>query len=70
MKQWMIVEVRGREKQWSYTTKADPRYLKEWQDDGVQIFILENTIPEWVVNLGLTHIWCWVQDAWKVLRLW
>jgi hypothetical protein len=70
MKRWMVIEVRGREKSWSWHVKADERYLEEWQADGVQIFILENSIPEWAVELGLTHIWCRVQDAWNFLRLW
>lgn len=70
MKQWMVIEVRGREKQWSWHVKADPQYLEEWQADGIQIFILENSIPAWAVDLGLTHIWCRVQDVWKFLRFW
>jgi hypothetical protein len=70
MKQWMTIEVRGRDRTWAFTTKADARYLEEWQADGLQIFILENTIPAWVVDLGLTRPWIWAQDFWKVLRLW
>lgn len=70
MKQWMVIEVRGKNCQWSFHTKADPKYLPEWEADGLQIFILENSIPEWAVDLGLTRIWCRVQDVWKFLRFW
>lgn len=71
MKQWMTIEVRGKTKQWSWHLKADPQYLAEWQADGVQIFALENTIPEWVVDAGLLRPWVWVQDFWnKCMRLW
>lgn len=72
MKEWMVVEVRGRDKVWSFRTEADPQYLEEWRADGLQIFLLENTIPEWVAGLGLPAIkvWCWAQDAWRFLRVW
>jgi hypothetical protein len=72
VKQRMLIELRGREKQWSFVTYADPQYPPEWEADGLQIFILENTIPEWVAGMGLPAIkaWCWAQDAWRFLRVW
>lgn len=70
MKRMMVIEVRGKTKLWSFHTKVDPQYLAEWEADGLQIFILENSIPEWVVDLGLLRVWCRAQDAWNFLRFW
>lgn len=54
--------VRGREKVWLFETYVDPRYVKEWRADGVQIEEICNLIPVWVVDRGLTRIWCFFQD--------
>jgi len=72
MKQRLLIEVKGKQKLWSFVTYADPQYLEEWRADGLEIFILENTIPEWVADLGVPamRVWCWAQDAWKFLRFW
>lgn len=70
MKKTMVIEVKGRTKVWNFAIKADEKYLKEWQADGVPICLLANTIPVWAVKLGLTRIWFFVQNVWNFLRLW
>lgn len=56
------IQIKGREKTWAFTTDVDTKYLAEWQADGVEIYELCNTIPLWAQQLGLTHVWCRVQD--------
>lgn len=57
------LEVRGRHHTWSFHVYVDPKYIQEWRDDGLEIDEIGNTIPERVVDLGLTRIWCFVQDV-------
>jgi hypothetical protein len=70
MKQTLSITVRGREKTWAFNFKGDPKYLEEWEADGLEVYEVLNTIPEWAQRMGLTHIWCRGQDAWRFLRLW
>lgn len=67
----LSITVRGRSgAQYSFTFKADPAYLDEWRADGLEIYELLNTVPVWAQRMGLTHVWCRVQDAWQWARLW
>lgn len=61
-KKLMSVEVRGNDRQWGFQFYGDPKYLNEWRADGLEIYEIENTIPTWVVDLGMTRAWCFCQD--------
>lgn len=65
-KKLMHLEVAGRTGAYGFTVEADPRYLEEWQADGVEIYLIENTIPMWVVNAGLVRPWCFLQDVFNL----
>ncbi len=56
------IEIRGKTREWCFTVDVDEKYIDEWRADGIKIYRLENTIPQWAQMLGLTHIWCWLQD--------
>jgi len=62
MKRKMLLTVKGKEREWCFEVDADTQYLKEWRDDNLDIGIIENIIPEWVVDIGLMRVWCFVQD--------
>lgn len=62
MKKQMLLEVRGKEHRWGFIVNCEESDLQEWIDDGLDIFVIGNTIPEWVSSLGLTHIWCFFQN--------
>lgn len=70
MKQKFSVEVKGREKSYGFIFEGDPEHLQGWLDDGLEVYEVTNIIPEWAQRMGLTHIWCRVQDAWNFLRFW
>jgi len=70
MKRLMSIEVRGREKAWGFLFEGDPAHLPDWLADGLEVYEVCNVIPEWVQRLGLTRLWCRVQDAWRWMRLW
>lgn len=62
-KKLMSLSVRGEQKTWSFNFYADPRHLPDWESDGLEVHLVENSIPEWVVSLGLTRTWCFLQDV-------
>lgn len=70
MKRLMSVEVRGRERTWGFLFYGDPAHLNDWKADGLEVFEVCNVVPEWVARLGLTRVWCRLQDVWGWLRLW
>lgn len=59
----LSVTVRGNRKTWVFNFYGDPRYIEEWRADGLEIDVIENVIPEWVVHAGLTRPWCFLQDV-------
>jgi len=58
----MLLTVKGKEHKWCFEVDADTKYLKEWWDDDLDIGIIENIIPEWIVDIGLRKVWCFIQD--------
>ena len=70
MKGTCQIVVKGKRHTWCFNFKADPKRLAEWEEDGLEVYEVMNTIPEWAVNAGLTRVWVAAQDAWRFLRLW
>ena len=61
-KKLMSITVRGKKKEWSFDFYADPKYWPDWEEDGLEVYQVQNQIPTWVVNLGLMRAWCFLQD--------
>jgi hypothetical protein len=55
--------VRGDRSTWSFEILARPQHVEDWRRDGLEVDELLNVIPAWAVDLGLTRIWCFVQDV-------
>lgn len=64
----MAITVRGKYHEWSFSFRGNEEYLDEWREDGLQIDVIENEIPDWVNEIGLTPIWCLIQDIWRNKR--
>lgn len=62
MKKLLSLEVKGKNKTWSFNFYGDTKYLNDWREDGLNINEVVNTIPEWAVNIRLTRIWIFIQD--------
>jgi hypothetical protein len=54
--------IRGKEKEWTFITHADSKYVNDWLEDDLQIEEVVNSIPIWAHDLGLTRIWFFIQD--------
>ena len=66
----MSVTVRGKQKTWCFNFYGDPKYVEEWRADGLEIDLIENIIPMWIHDYGLTRAWCFVQDVWNFKNPW
>ena len=62
MKKLLSIEVRGNENSWAFNFYGDSKHLDTWRDDGLIVNEIINTIPEWIVDLGLIRIWTFFQD--------
>lgn len=62
MKHLMSVTVRGKAHTWSFHFDGDPKYLQEWRDDGLEVYEIYNSFPEWLPS-PLIRSWCFVQDV-------
>lgn len=62
MKKLLSIAVTGKEKTWSFDFYGDAKYLKEWREDGLIVDEILNTVPVWIVNLGLLKPWIFLQD--------
>lgn len=63
MKKLYTLTVKGQDKSWCFEVMIDPKYVEEWRSDGIEIYELVNTIPEWVVAIGMLKPWCFFQDV-------
>ena len=66
----MFITARGKRSQWCFDVNADPKYLTEWQADGLEIYVVENSIPMWVAEAGMTRAWCFLQDVFNFRNPW
>lgn len=60
-----VLDIQGKQHKWGITTPLPMKTIELMREDGVDVGILENSIPEWVVDLGLLYPWCFFQDLWN-----
>lgn len=58
------VTIRGRQHEWQIP--CPDASVEALREDGFEVVEVVNTIPEWVVSLGLTRSWCALQDLWEL----
>lgn len=66
----LVIHTRGRSKSWSFEFMGDPKYIEEWNADGLEVREVVNTIPAWIVDLGLVRPWCFLQDVFNFKNPW
>lgn len=62
MRNIYVINIKGKEKEWSFHTVLDDKYINEWVNDGIEIYEPIHMIPDWVVTLGLTRVWCFFRN--------
>lgn len=71
MRQRFCINVRGKSgRTFGFPFDGDSSDLAVWRAEGFDVDEVINTVPVWAASLGLTWLWCRVQDAWNGLRLW
>tara|TARA_R110000772_G_scaffold67618_2_gene150136 strand:- start:1880 stop:2107 length:228 start_codon:yes stop_codon:yes gene_type:complete len=63
-KKMCALKVKVDEGAYSFNVLVDTKYLKEWNDAGIDIHELINTVPVFIANRGKIAIiiWCFFQD--------
>lgn len=59
----LVLSVRGKARRWEFVFRGDPAHIPEWRSDGLVVCEVVNVVPEWIANLGLTRLWCFLQDV-------
>ena len=65
----MSVVVRGRDKTYSFLTYQDPKYLPEYLAQGLDVQLVENTVPDYkfiTQSRIFLRAWCFAQDVWNL----
>lgn len=63
-KKLLSISVKGKNSVWGFNFYADPKHLKTWRDDGLDVAQIENIVPMWVADYNLVNEWCFLQDLW------
>ena len=66
-KRLLSIEVRGTRMRWSFPFYGDPRFIPEWEADGLVVTEILNTIPEW---FPWPRMWCFFQDLLNFKNPW
>ena len=59
------VDVRGKQSEWGIPCDLSRKAVDDMRADGLDVKVIENTIPVFVANLGLARPWCFLQDLWN-----
>ena len=59
------LSVRGKSSEWAVSGEMRQEQIDAMVEDGIEVGIVQNTIPMWVVECGLLRPWCFLQDLWN-----
>lgn len=62
-KKMAFICVRGRSYEWVFDTAIDPKHLEDWRADGLDIHLIENTVPGWLPSWVPIRWWCRAQNV-------
>jgi hypothetical protein len=60
-----VLSIRGKQSEWGITTPLPMSAIEAMREDGIEVGILENSVPFWMNEAGLTRPWCFFQDIWN-----
>lgn len=59
------VEIRGKKSTWGVDWNASMEQVEAMREDGINVLLIQNSIPLWVAEIGLARPWCFFQDIWN-----
>lgn len=59
------IEIKGKASRWAIDCQASNAEIEAMRADGLDVGILVNVIPAWVVAMGLTRPFIVFQDFWN-----
>ena len=62
MKKNMSVTIRGKKSTWNVNGFMPDEQIEAMREDGIELSEVINTIPVWVVEIGLLRPWCFLED--------
>lgn len=58
-----MLHIKGYWHSWGFIIKGNDANVEEWRKDGLEVEKIENIVPEWYVDAGLSiWLWCKIQD--------
>ena len=64
------IEVQGKSGSWGVHWDASKAQIDAMREDGIDVGIIENSCPGWVVDNGLHYFWFFFQDIWNLRNPW
>lgn len=61
-----MIDVSGNSSRWNVSWQASQDQIDAMRADGIDVGIIENSIPAAVAESGLARIWCFFQDIWNL----
>lgn len=59
------IEVRGKRSSWEVCWDASQSQIDAMREDGIEVDLIENSMPMWIVDIGMARVWCFFQDIWN-----
>ena len=58
----VALEIQGKSIRWAVTADMPAHQIQAMREDGLEVGILVNSMPMWVLNSGLAGPWMFFQD--------
>jgi len=62
----VLIPMRGQSSEWAVISDMSRAQIDDMRADGIDVGIIENTIPVWVADAGMMHLWWFLQDVWNL----
>lgn len=60
------MHIRGQRFEWAVDSLMSEDQIKEMREDGLEVHILEYSMPVWVKENGLGSLWCFFEDIFRL----
>lgn len=60
------IDIRGKSSEWGVSWFASQDQIDAMREDGIEVMVIENSMPAWVADAGLAGLWCFCQDIWNL----